>query len=83
MAFINEAALCLEEGILRSARDGDIGAVFGLGYPPFKGGPFWTVDQMGADVVVKKLEALAESHGDRFAPAQTLKDHAESGAKFR
>jgi 3-hydroxyacyl-CoA dehydrogenase/enoyl-CoA hydratase/3-hydroxybutyryl-CoA epimerase len=83
LAFINEAALCLEEGILRSARDGDIGAVFGLGYPPFKGGPFWTVDQMGADVVVKKLEALAEKHGDRFAPAQILKDHAESGAKFR
>jgi 3-hydroxyacyl-CoA dehydrogenase/enoyl-CoA hydratase/3-hydroxybutyryl-CoA epimerase len=83
LAFINEAALCLQEGILRSARDGDIGAVFGLGYPPFKGGPFWTVDQMGADVVVQKLEALAEIHGDRFNPAQILKDHAESGETFR
>ncbi len=83
MAFINEAALCLQEGILRSARDGDIGAVFGLGYPPFRGGPFFTVDQMGADVVLAKLEALETRFGDRFTPARILKDHAESGEKFR
>jgi 3-hydroxyacyl-CoA dehydrogenase/enoyl-CoA hydratase/3-hydroxybutyryl-CoA epimerase len=83
LAFINEAALCLQEGILRSARDGDIGAVFGLGYPPFRGGPFWTIDTMGADVVVNKLEALAEKHGPRFTPAQILKDHAESCERFR
>jgi len=83
LAFINEAALCLQEGILRSARDGDVGAVFGLGYPPFRGGPFFTVDQMGADVVVAKLEALEARFGDRFTPAQILKDHAESGEKFR
>ncbi|KAA3638435.1 MAG: fatty acid oxidation complex subunit alpha FadJ [Armatimonadetes bacterium] len=83
MAFLNEAALCLEEGILRSARDGDIGAVFGLGYPPFRGGPFWTIDTMGADVVVNKLDALAAKHGKRFTPAQILRDHAESGERFR
>jgi 3-hydroxyacyl-CoA dehydrogenase/enoyl-CoA hydratase/3-hydroxybutyryl-CoA epimerase len=83
LAFINEAALCLQEGILRSARDGDVGAVFGLGYPPFRGGPFFTVDQMGADVVVAKLEALEARFGDRFTPAQILRDHAESGEKFR
>jgi 3-hydroxyacyl-CoA dehydrogenase/enoyl-CoA hydratase/3-hydroxybutyryl-CoA epimerase len=83
LAFINEAALCLQEGILRSARDGDIGAVFGLGYPPFRGGPFFTVDQIGADVVVAKLEDLESRFGNRFAPAQILKDHAKSGEKFR
>lgn len=83
LAFINEAALCLEEGILRSARDGDIGAVFGLGYPPFRGGPFWTIDELGADVVVNKLETLADKHGPRFTPAQILRDHAASGKRFR
>ncbi len=83
LAFSNEAVLCLQEGILRSARDGDIGAVFGLGYPPFRGGPFWTVDQMGADVVVAKLEALEARFGDRFTPAQILRDRAKTGKEFR
>lgn len=83
LAFINEAARCLEEGILRSARDGDIGAVFGLGYPPFRGGPFWTVDTMGAQVVVDSLRRLAGIHGDRFTPADILVEHAEQGTGFR
>ncbi|MEN8237623.1 MAG: fatty acid oxidation complex subunit alpha FadJ [Actinomycetota bacterium] len=83
LAFINEAAHCLGDGILRSARDGDIGAFFGLGYPPFRGGPFWTIDQMGADKVVEKLIVLAAKHGDRFEPAQILRDYAAEGKKFR
>lgn len=83
LAFINEAARCLEDGILRSARDGDIGAIFGLGYPPFRGGPFWTIDQIGADTVVQKLIVLAAKHGDRFEPAQIIRDHAASSEKFR
>ncbi|GMQ98838.1 MAG: fatty acid oxidation complex subunit alpha FadJ [Acidimicrobiia bacterium] len=83
LAFINEAARCLEDGILRSARDGDIGAIYGLGYPPFRGGPFWTIDQMGAQAVVDKLIILAAKHGERFEPAQILRDHAADGSKFR
>jgi 3-hydroxyacyl-CoA dehydrogenase/enoyl-CoA hydratase/3-hydroxybutyryl-CoA epimerase len=83
LAFLNEAARCLEEGILRSARDGDIGAVFGLGFPPFRGGPFWTIDRMGAGKVVDRLEVLTSEHGDRFIPAQILIDHATSNKPFR
>lgn len=83
LAFVNEAARCLEEDILRSARDGDMGAVMGLGFPPFRGGPFWYVDEVGAAKIVGQLEALAAAHGARFAPAQILRDAAESGRRFR
>ena len=83
LQFINEAARCLEEGILRSARDGDIGAIFGLGFPPFTGGPFMYVDTVGADTIVTQLRALADQHGERYEPADILVRHAESGEKFR
>jgi len=83
LPLINEAVRCLEEGILRSARDGDIGAIFGFGFPPFRGGPFWYVDQVGADTIVAKLDDLAAEHGTRFEPAQLLRDAATDGRKFR
>jgi 3-hydroxyacyl-CoA dehydrogenase/enoyl-CoA hydratase/3-hydroxybutyryl-CoA epimerase len=83
LQMINEAALCLEEGILRSARDGDIGAIFGLGFPPFTGGPFSYVDRVGAAIIVARLEEMAEQHGDRYRPAAILVEHAKSGEPFR
>jgi len=83
LAMVNEAARCLEEGVLQSAIDGDIGAVMGLGFPPFRGGPFWWVDQVGAAEIVEALEALSERHGMRFEPAAILRAHAESGKRFR
>lgn len=83
LAMVNEAARCLEEGVLQSALDGDMGAVMGLGFPPFRGGPFWWVDQVGAAETVAKLDALAERHGMRFEPAEILRTYAESGKTFR
>ena len=81
--MVNEAARCLEEGVLQSALDGDMGAVMGLGFPAFRGGPFWWVDQVGAAEVVATLDALVERHGVRFEPAAILRAHAESGENFR
>jgi 3-hydroxyacyl-CoA dehydrogenase/enoyl-CoA hydratase/3-hydroxybutyryl-CoA epimerase len=82
LQMVNEAALCFGEGILRSARDGDVGAVFGLGFPPFRGGPFRFVDQVGAKEVVRRLEALHAKHGSRFAPAPVLVQMAKDGTTF-
>ena len=81
-AFLNEAARCLEDGVLRSPRDGDVGAIFGLGFPPFHGGPFRYLDRLGPRFAAEVLERLAAHHGERFRPAAILVDHARSGAPF-
>lgn len=80
--FVNETIRCLEEGILTHGYDGDIGAVFGLGFPPFLGGPLKYVDHLGAQNAYNKLRSLEEKHGKRFAPSPMLKKLADSGSKF-
>jgi 3-hydroxyacyl-CoA dehydrogenase/enoyl-CoA hydratase/3-hydroxybutyryl-CoA epimerase len=82
LLFLNEAVRCLEEDILRSARDGDVGAVFGLGFPPFRGGPFRTIDASGAAHIVQRLRHWQQKHGARFQPAERLLKMAETGERF-
>jgi 3-hydroxyacyl-CoA dehydrogenase/enoyl-CoA hydratase/3-hydroxybutyryl-CoA epimerase len=82
LAMVNEAARCLEEGILRSPRDGDIGAVFGIGFPPFRGGPFRYVDSVGAHQVVEQLEDLNARFTGRFDPSGILLDAASARRSF-
>lgn len=82
LSMVNEAAHCFGEGILRSARDGDIGAIFGLGFPPFRGGPFRYVDAVGAVEIVRRLERFEKEHGKRFNPAPVLVEMSKSGATF-
>jgi len=82
MRFCSEAVHCLESGVISTARDGDIGAVFGIGFPPFLGGPFMYMDQLGAKAVVEKMERLTEQHGEQFAPPELLKKHAAEGKPF-
>lgn len=81
-AMLNEAALALADGAVRSARDGDLGAIFGIGFPPFRGGPLRTLDAIGAAAAVARLRALAAAHGSRFDPAPSLVAQAETGGAF-
>jgi 3-hydroxyacyl-CoA dehydrogenase/enoyl-CoA hydratase/3-hydroxybutyryl-CoA epimerase len=82
LALVNEAVRTLEEGIVRSARDGDIGAVFGIGFPPFRGGPFRWIDAMGAARVVDALEDLSARFAPRFTPCDLLVSMARRGERF-
>jgi len=80
--LLNEAALAMAEGVVRSPRDGDLGAIYGIGYPPFRGGPLRYIDFLGAGESVRTLEALALAHGPRFTPAPPLVEMARSGGRF-
>jgi 3-hydroxyacyl-CoA dehydrogenase/enoyl-CoA hydratase/3-hydroxybutyryl-CoA epimerase len=81
-AMLNEAAMAMSEGVVRTPRDADIGAVFGIGYPAFRGGPLRTLDAIGATEAVLKLERLAQVHGPRFMPAPVLHEMARSGGRW-
>jgi len=82
LMMLNEAAYCLAEGIIQSPRDGDIGAIFGIGFPPFRGGPFRYMDAQGIDTIVNKLEQLCAEFGERYTPAPLLKEMASAGRTF-
>ncbi|MBS1150417.1 MAG: Enoyl-CoA hydratase [Myxococcaceae bacterium] len=82
LQFVNEAVRCLGEGVLRSPRDGDIGAIFGLGFPPFLGGPFRYADQQGIGRLLERTEHYQEKFGKRFEPAPLLAEYVKAKKKF-
>ena len=82
LVFVNECVKCLEDGTLTSAYDGDVGAVFGLGFPPFWGGPFKYVDLVGAKTIVSRLKALEKNHGAAYQPSKLLLEKANQNELF-
>lgn len=81
-SIINEAVRCLEDGIIRSPRDGDIGAVIGIGFPSFLGGPFKFIHNFGIENTIKKLEFLSSKHDQLFIPSNLLQDYLSQGKRF-
>ena len=81
-AMLNEAAMALDEGVVRSPRDGDVGALFGIGFPAFRGGPLRTIDDFTATRVVDVLRDLQDVHGSRFEPAESLVEMSAHGSRY-
>jgi 3-hydroxyacyl-CoA dehydrogenase/enoyl-CoA hydratase/3-hydroxybutyryl-CoA epimerase len=77
-----ETVRCLEEGVLASPQDADIGAILGWGYPPFRGGPIGQIHTMGVASFVAACDRLAEQCGERFRPTEGLRKKSAEGSQF-
>jgi 3-hydroxyacyl-CoA dehydrogenase/enoyl-CoA hydratase/3-hydroxybutyryl-CoA epimerase len=82
LAMVNEAAVCLEDGVVREPRDVDVAMVYGTGFPPFRGGLLRYADAVGPAVLVDRLSRLADAHGERFRPAGLLRDMVREEKRF-
>ncbi|WP_373036392.1 3-hydroxyacyl-CoA dehydrogenase NAD-binding domain-containing protein [Sulfurimonas sp.] len=82
LIMINEASRCLEEKVVDNARYLDIAMVMGTGFPAFRGGLMRYADEIGISQIVKLLNELHETNGDRFAPSQLLIDMQKENASF-
>jgi 3-hydroxyacyl-CoA dehydrogenase len=81
LPMLLEATRLVEDGIVRDVRDIDLGLIFGLGFPPFRGGLMFWADQVGAKQLVEWLKPL-EAYGGRTQPTALLKQKAQEGSKF-
>lgn len=77
-----ETARCMEEGVLTTARDADVGSILGWGFPPFRGGTISQIHSTGIAAFVAQCNALAAKHGERFRPTATLQKMAADGTQF-
>jgi len=82
LLMVKEAALCLEEKIVDTPEHLDAALIFGIGFPPFRGGLLRYADKLGAKTVVEKLEGYAKKYGERFTPPVSLAGMARSGKGF-
>jgi 3-hydroxyacyl-CoA dehydrogenase/enoyl-CoA hydratase/3-hydroxybutyryl-CoA epimerase len=77
-----ESARCLEESVVTSAAEADLGAVLGWGFPSYTGGTLSFIDMVGAAAFVTECERLAQRHGERFRPTRSLVERAANSARF-
>jgi 3-hydroxyacyl-CoA dehydrogenase / enoyl-CoA hydratase / 3-hydroxybutyryl-CoA epimerase len=82
LQMLNEVARTIEERIVTDPDVVDVGVIFGLGFPPFRGGILREADRVGLDEIVRRLDAYAAKHGKRLQPAPLLREMAERGERF-
>ena len=81
LLMVNEAARCVEDGVVESPEDADYGMILGTGFAPVRGGPLRFAEHLGVGKVCEELERLAQTE-EKFAPCKILKRHARDGTKF-
>ncbi|MDV6318691.1 fatty acid oxidation complex subunit alpha FadB [Chromohalobacter sp. HP20-39] len=77
-----EAVRCLEDGIVATPAEADMALIYGIGFPPFRGGALRYIDALGVEAFVAQAEALAEELGPLYRPTQRLRDMAAQGERF-
>jgi 3-hydroxyacyl-CoA dehydrogenase / enoyl-CoA hydratase / 3-hydroxybutyryl-CoA epimerase len=82
LQMLNETARSIEDGVIENPIDIDVGVIFGLGFPPFRGGILKEADRVGLPWVVQRLEHYAGRYGERLAPAELLRAMAAEGETF-
>jgi 3-hydroxyacyl-CoA dehydrogenase/enoyl-CoA hydratase/3-hydroxybutyryl-CoA epimerase/3-hydroxyacyl-CoA dehydrogenase/enoyl-CoA hydratase/3-hydroxybutyryl-CoA epimerase/enoyl-CoA isomerase len=81
LPMLLEATRILEDGVAADPRDVDLALIYGIGFPPFRGGLFFWADTLGAPALLEKLKAY-DSLGERYKPTKLLKDLAKNNGKF-
>jgi len=82
LPMVNEAAFCLQDRIVTDPGKLDLAMIFGIGFPPFRGGLLRYADSVGLDRIFARLDDLSERLGPRFAPCNLIRDLANSGKTF-
>jgi 3-hydroxyacyl-CoA dehydrogenase/enoyl-CoA hydratase/3-hydroxybutyryl-CoA epimerase/enoyl-CoA isomerase len=77
-----ETVRCLEDNIVETPAEADMALIYGIGFPPFRGGALRYIDAMGVAEFVKLADGLAEELGPLYAPTDKLRQMAESGERF-
>ncbi|MEY2549118.1 MAG: 3-hydroxyacyl-CoA dehydrogenase / enoyl-CoA hydratase / 3-hydroxybutyryl-CoA epimerase, partial [Verrucomicrobiota bacterium] len=80
--MVNEAARCLEEKVVATPEDADYGMVLGTGFPVFRGGPLRYAESVGLKKVVTDMDGIHSRAGEKFAPCDLLRQHAQNGTTF-
>lgn len=77
-----ETLRCLEENVITNAKDGDLGSILGIGFPPYTGGALSYIDSIGINKFINECEQFSRKYGNRFYPAKRLKQFEASVQKF-
>jgi 3-hydroxyacyl-CoA dehydrogenase/enoyl-CoA hydratase/3-hydroxybutyryl-CoA epimerase len=80
--MVNEAARCLEEKVVATPEDADYGMILGTGFPVYRGGPLRYAENVGLTKVVTDMDGIHSRAGEKFAPCDLLRQHAQGGTTF-